>query len=123
MDYIDDKLLIFHKILLFLYDFVDFLFYLGGVGYFAAALAGYLAGQRSRRWKRPLPSTVSAVRRGPAVVLFFLVVTLGALSWRASLESDRDRLEQALRASPEQYRNDATRAACCSSEHSARTAA
>ena len=93
------------------HDLVDFSLYLGGVGYFAAALAGYLAGQRSRRWKRPLPSTVSAVRRGPAFALLFLVVTLGALSWRASLESDRDRLEHILRASPEQYRSDVTRAA------------
>ena len=79
------------------HDLVDFSLYLGGVGYVAAVLGGVLTGWYARGWRRPLPRA-EALSRWPGFAAVAVTALLAVVGWRASLESDRDRAEQALHA-------------------------
>ncbi len=88
---------------LLVHDLSDFALFLGGTGYFAAALAGLLAGHHARGWKAPLPHSTTS-RRGVALVLAVLTVALGWSARRSPLEPDRDNAEALLRGAPTAYR-------------------
>jgi tetratricopeptide (TPR) repeat protein len=92
------------------HDLVDFSLYLGGVGYFAASLAGLLSGWYVREWRRALPRS-DALLRWPAAVIVVLVVMLAPTAMRSSLERERDTLERSLRSVPGSFASDAARAA------------
>ncbi len=79
------------------HDLVDFSLFLGGVGYPAAVLAGYLMAQRLRGWGRPLSRGTDVVRTAP-VGLLLVGLALTPFAWRSTLECDRDRVEELLRA-------------------------
>lgn len=91
---------------IFLHDLVDFSLFLGGVGYPAALLAGYLSAQRLRRWRTPLPHG-TAVTRLPPIALLVAGLVLAPFAWRSPIESDRDRVEELLRASASDVRGGA----------------
>ena len=95
---------------LVLHDLVDFSLFLGGVGYPAAILAGYLMAQRLRRWRRALPRG-AAVLRSPALTLLVLGAALTPLAWRSTLEPERDHIEELLRADATAIRGEALRRA------------
>lgn len=95
---------------LLLHDLVDFSLFLGGVGYPAALLAGYLMAQRLRRWRRPLPCG-AAVRRWPALALLALGLALAPFTWRSTLEPERDHIEEILRSDAAAIRGEALRRA------------
>lgn len=82
---------------LILHDLVDFSLFLGGVGYPAAILAGYLMAQRLRRWRAALPRG-AYVLRSPGVVLLALGLALSPFAWRSTLEAERDHIEELLRS-------------------------
>ncbi len=82
---------------LVLHDLVDFSLFLGGVGYPAAILAGYLMAQRLRRWRNALPRG-AAVLRSPALAVLVLGVALAPFAWRSTLEPERDHIEELLRS-------------------------
>ncbi len=83
---------------LVVHDLVDFSLHLGGVGYFAAVLAGVLSGWYARGWRKALPRSES-LARWPGMVAVGLAALLGLVAWRSNLETDRDRAERSLRAS------------------------
>ncbi len=91
------------------HDLVDFSLYMGSVGYVAAVLAGVLSGWYARGWRRPLPRA-ETIARWPGAVVVSLALVLGVLGWRAGLESDRDRAEQALRANTSWFQTPEARA-------------
>lgn len=95
---------------LVLHDLVDFSLFLGGVGYPAALLAGYLMAQRLRRWQRPLPRGVRVTRVPPAALLA-IGLALAPFAWRSTLEADRDRAEELLRRDPGAIHGEVLRAA------------
>lgn len=97
-------------LVLLLHDLMDFSLFLGGVGYLAAALAGLLAAQRARGWKKPLPRT-NRVYRLPGFLALGLLLALFKATAHAPPEADRDRLERALRAEPSAYTSPTVRAA------------
>jgi tetratricopeptide (TPR) repeat protein len=80
------------------HDLVDFSLYLGGVGYFAAVLAGVLSGWTARAWRKPLPRSES-LARWPGVAAFVTAALLAVVAARSGLEHERDRAERSLRAS------------------------
>ena len=82
---------------LVIHDLVDFSLFLGGVGYPAAILAGYLMAQRLRGWRHALPRGAAVVRT-PGVVLLFIGLALTPLAWRSTLEPERDHVEELLHA-------------------------
>lgn len=95
---------------LVLHDLVDFSLFLGGVGYPAAVLAGYLMAQRLRRWRSALPRG-AAVLRSPALALLVLGLALTPFAWRSTLEPERDHIEELLRSDPAAIRGEALRRA------------
>ncbi|MBK8694341.1 MAG: hypothetical protein IPN17_19185 [Deltaproteobacteria bacterium] len=95
---------------LVLHDLVDFSLFLGGVGYPAAVLAGYLMAQRLRRWRSALPRG-AAVLRSPAFALLVLGLGLTPFAWRSTLEPERDHIEELLRSDPAAIRGEALRRA------------
>jgi hypothetical protein len=95
---------------LLLHDLVDFSLFLGGVGYPAALLAGYLMAQRLRRWRAALPRG-AAVRRAPALAALAAGLALVPVSWRTTLEAERDHVEAMLRADPSSIHGPALRRA------------
>ncbi len=85
------------------HDLFDFSLFLGGTGYFAACLAGLCTGWAARRWRRPLPHTPS--HRAVAFALLGCVAVLGVRAAGSPLESERDALDAAIRATPGYHRS------------------
>lgn len=85
------------------HDMVDFSFYLGGVGYVVAALAGALAGFRLRGWGTTLKRDPRSMR-WTAVVPLALIALCGVQASHSTLESDRDLFERSLRGRSDFYR-------------------
>ncbi|MBL8601303.1 MAG: hypothetical protein JNK72_05215 [Myxococcales bacterium] len=92
---------------LVVHDLADFSLFLGANGYLAAVLAGLAAGWASRSWKRPLPR--NSARREAPLALALVVLALGIVARNATLESDRDRVDAAIRTTPGFFRTDEAR--------------
>ncbi len=90
------------------HDLFDFSLFLGGTGYFAAVLAGLCTAWAARRWRRPLPHATA--QRPIAFVLAGLVALLGMRAVASPLETERDAVDAAVRASPGFFRTPAAQA-------------
>lgn len=92
------------------HDLADFALFLGATGYFAACLAGLLAGHFARRWQQPLPR-LKRVARWPALAVLALVAALAPTARRSPLEAERDRVQATLAANPRAWNDPGVRAA------------